>query len=189
MDIDIAKIEAAVVREVADNLIGSDALWERVKSDIKTRMDNLWADVVEARLKDEIQKAITEGFERSYCRVDVYGRPQGSPTTISAELQRLVAGYWNERVDRNGKPDSSTYGTTYTRAEWVMMQMVTEKFSADMKQHVVNLGGALKDGLRAELQTTVNRLLSEVFHVKSLGDMSVKENGRAFMDPPVKPAA
>ena len=39
-----------------------------------------------------------------------------------------------------------------------------------MKQHVVNWGGALKDRLRGELHETVNKLLSDVFTVKSAFD-------------------
>lgn len=60
-----------------------------------------------------------------------------------------------------------------------MSKMVADDFNGHMKQHVVNVGGALKDQLRASLHGTVNELLSEVFRVNSQGDQAIKkEDGR-----------
>ena len=98
------------------------------------------------------------------------------------ELDRIISGYWNERVDSNGKPTESTYSST-SRAEWTMLRLVAADFSGEMKQHIVNLGGSLKDSLRSTLHETVNSLLSEVFFVKSEGDQKLNNPGRSSISP------
>jgi hypothetical protein len=63
-----------------------------------------------------------------------------------------------------------------------MMQMVAADFRDGMKQHVVNIGGALKDKLRTELHETINRLLADVFHVRSVSDQSTNRSDRSLID-------
>lgn len=183
MQIDQEKVERAIVEQAVDQLVGSEDLYKRVRTLVEKKVDAIFKETAEAQIRDAVSVAIKEGFEHSYCKVDSYGRPTGTPTTISAELNRLIAGYWNERVDRQGKATTSDYNST-TRAEWMMIQLVAADFQGEMKQHIVNLGGSLKDNLRAELSNTVNKLLSEVFHVKSDDDQKLGSPGRSCIDPP-----
>lgn len=188
MELDQTRIEAAIVREVADNLMHKDELRERVKNAATKRIDEMFKAVADDQIAAAVNAAIKSGFDHEYSRVNTFGQREGEPTTIRKELERLIAGYWNETVDRQGKPTSG-YGSSITRAEWTMMQIVADSFKDDMKQHVINLGGTLKDGLRAELHKTVNSLLSEVFHVKSLDDGKLGHDGRvgrAIIDPEQK---
>ena len=111
------------------------------------------------------------GFEREYQRVDSFGSPTGEKTTIRAELEKLISGYWNAKVDDQGKPSDAYYAKA-TRAEWLMAKMCAADFQGEMKQHVVNLGAGLKDSLRNELRSTLDRLLGEVFHVRSATDQA-----------------
>lgn len=182
MELNQTRIEDAIVREVADKMIGDDDLYGRVKRAVDQRIDNHFKNVADAQIKSAIELAITQGFEREYQRVDSFGQGQGERTTIRAELEKMIGGYWNTKVDRSGKP-SSGYGADITRAEWMMTQLVAADFQGEMKQHVVNLGGALKDKLRAELHETVNKLLSETFHVRSQGDQGTRRQDRSIIDP------
>ena len=50
-------------------------------------------------------------------------------------------------------------------------------------RNIVNLGGSLKDSLRTELRSTLDRLLSEVFYVQSDGDRSLGKPGHSCIDP------
>lgn len=188
MELDKTRIEDAIVREVADNLMHENELRERVKNAAAKRIDEMFKTVAEAQISAAVESAIKSGFDHEYSRVNTFGQREGELTTIRKELERVIAGYWNEKVDRQGNP-SNGYGSDITRAEWTMMQIVAASFKDDMKQHVINLGGALKDGLRAELHKTVNSLLSEVFHVKSLDDGKIGHSGgvgRAIIDPEQK---
>jgi hypothetical protein len=185
MEIDKKAIEAAIVDRVANDIIGDEYLWARVKTTIDKRIEALWTETVEGKIAEEVNRCVNEGFEREYQKIDSFGGPIGEKTTIRKELERLISEYWVQRVDRKGKPTKDSYNAT-TRAEWMMTMLVADDFSSGMKQHIVNVGGALKDGLRAELHSTVNKLMSDVFNVNSQGDREAKESGSAIIHPKTK---
>lgn len=168
--LDQKRIEDAIVSEVADKLITDDDLYSRVTRAVDARIEKHFKEVADAQIRNAIELAVVAGFESEYQRVNSFGQPEGAKTTIRAELEKLIGGYWNAKVDRQGKP-SDSYGNV-TRAEWQMTQLVAADFAGEMKTHVVKLGGTLKDKLREELQGTLNNLLSEVFHVRSLDDQA-----------------
>lgn len=185
MQLDQARIEDAIVREVADKIIGEDGLWQRVKNAVDKRIDDHFKKTADAQIQTQIESAVIKGFEHEYCRVNSFGQRVSEKTTIKAELDRMIGGYWNVMVGKDGKETSSSHGAV-TRAEWLMAQLVAADFEGEMKQHVVNIGGALKDKLRTELHTTVNKLLSEVIRVNSFEDQELKNNDRACIDPKQK---
>jgi len=173
MEIDKSRIEDAVINQVATEFVNEESLSARIRDEVNKRVDRLFKDKAEAHINDAVNKAIRNGFDREYCRVNTWGEREGTPTTIRKELEKLIGDYWNTKVDRNGKPDTGYGDNKLTRAEWVMAQMVADDFKGSMKQHVVNIAGALKDGLRQELHKTVNQLLTSAFHVKSLDDQKL----------------
>jgi len=185
MEIDKQRIEDAIIKQVATDMIGDDDIWNRAKNALDERFDKVWRETAEARIRSEVELAISEGFEREYTKADSFGRQQGEKTTIRAELERLIGGYWKARVGSDGKPKESGYNTT-TRAEWMMTQLVADDFTGAMKQHVIDIGGSLKDALRAELHATVNRLLSETFKVRSLDDQGKNRKDSSVISPPEK---
>ena len=186
MELNQMRIEDAIVAEVADRMIGDDELRGRVKTAVNSRIDRLFSESADAQIRAAVETSIANGFEHEYCRVNSFGQREGQTTTIRAELEKLIAGYWNERVDRDGKPSSSSYDAKITRAEWLMTKMVAADFHGEMKQHVVNIGGALKDKLRLELHRTVNDLLAGVFHVRSADDQAVNRRDSSIIEPSQK---
>lgn len=171
MELDTKRIEDAIVADVVDRMIGDEEFRARTKNEITARIDKLWKDSAEAEVRSTVEAAIREGFDREYQRTDSFGRPADGPkTTIRAELERLIAGYWNENVGKDGKPEGAWGNNKMTRAEWMMTKIVAADFSKDMQQHVANLGGSLKDKLRDSLRATLDELLSTVFKVRSLDD-------------------
>lgn len=186
MELNSEKIEQLIVREAADRIISDDTIYDRVKRDIDARVDKLFADRVEAQIAEVVDAIAREGFDRPFRKVDSFGRSQGEPTTISAELEKLIADYWNMRVGRDGKPKSDNYNTT-TRAEWLMAKICGEDFEKEVKQHAVNVTGQLKDAFRLELQATVNRVLSELFHVRSLDDQGKGRTDGSSIHPKAGP--
>lgn len=173
MEIDKARIEDAIVAQVAAEFVHEEDLSARIREEVNKRIDRLFKDKADAQIGEAINEAIRSGFDREYCRVNSWGEREGNVTTIRKELEKAIGDYWNTKVDRNGKPDTGYGDNKLTRAEWVMAQMVAADFKDAMKQHVVNLTGGLKDGLRQELHKTVNQLLSGTFHVKSLDDQKL----------------
>jgi superfamily II DNA helicase RecQ len=174
MQLDQAAIQAAVVERVADE-IQSGWDWKAdARKMITAKIDAAFiegvADVVDATVK----QAVEDSFDREYSKSDVFGISSGPKTTIRKELARLIDGYWSQKVDRYGKPDTSTYGDKVTRAEWHMMQVCGEGFSKQLKQDVVNIAAHFKDGLRAQLRSETDKMLNNLFKVKSKQDAEEK---------------
>lgn len=190
MEIDQKKIEAAIVEQAVQNMIGDNELYNRVKRGLDERIDKMFAERVSALLDETIKTIVRDGFEREYCKADGFGRLSGEPTTIAKELEQLVSGYWQQTVDRQGKKTDSSYGTT-SRAEWMMLQICADEFSKEMKQHTLNVAGALKDHFREVLHDHIAIMLSDVFKVKSQGDQKLaaakKSTGSAIIHSAAKP--
>lgn len=179
MELNQERIEAAVVAEVADRIIDADNLFDRVRKAVDAKIDALFKERAQAQVQAAVDEAIASGFDREYTRVNAWGQKEGQSTSIRKELEKLIGGYWNEKVDSKGQRSTYPSDRDLTRAEWLMAKMCADDFNGHMKQHVVNVGGALKDQLRVSLHGTVNALLSEVFRVNSLGDQEIeKSHGR-----------
>jgi hypothetical protein len=170
MDIDIDRVEKAVAAEITRYALDQINPIEMLEKAVQARINQVFEERAEDAINTAVNNAIREGFEHVYCAVDCFGRPAGEPTTIRAELAKLVAGYWNARVDRNGKP-TDRYGENTTRAEWIMAKMCADDFQGHMAQHVANVGGGLKDELRKSLRATLDDLLSRVFRVQTQNDV------------------
>lgn len=165
-------LKKAIVEKAADQILQhDDELSGMVRAEVQRRVEKIFAERANAEIQDTIDKAVKNGFDLEYCRVDNWGRPDGEKTTIRKQLDASIQGYWTTKVDaRTGKPDSSGYGDKTTRAEYLMTQICAAGFSEEVKKHAVAVTAHLKDGLRGELANAMDRILNELFHVKSLQD-------------------
>jgi len=181
LDIKPEKLEAAIIAEAVDQILGADQgeAYSRyltgIRAGVESRIDKMFADHADALIQEALDAAIKDGFEREYSKVDQWGKREGEKTSISKELARLVSGYWSERVDSSGKPTSSTYGNTLTRAEYLMTVICSSDFSESMKASALNVTGHLKDGLRAHMAAQMDTVLDGLFKVKSLQDQGKVE--------------
>ncbi len=182
MELNQERIESGVIAEVANNLTNETDLSKLVAREVTKRLDAIFVATANEQISKAINEAIENGFHREYQKTTSWGEAAGSPTSISKELERLIGGYWNQKVDAKGKLSESVYSGV-TRAEWFMTELAAKDFEGQMKQHLVNISGALKDSLRENMHVTVNKMLSEILHVKSLDDAKLKETGRACIDP------
>jgi hypothetical protein len=185
MQIDQGRIESAIVAEAVTHLVGEEEFLNRIRRAVDDRINKLFKAKADAQIDAAINDAIRNGFDREYCRVTAWGEKDGEPTTIRKELDKVIGNYWNVQVDSNGK-SASGYGAKMTRAEWIMSKIVADDFSGQMKQHVANIAGGLKDNLRRSLHETVNELLSDVFKVKSIDDGTLNRTGDACIQHPAK---
>lgn len=171
MDINVERIEKAIVTEFLDNHLHT--IDETVKLEVAKLVEKSFGPEVEATLHSYIEKIVSVGLEREYFKLDNYGRQVGEATSISKELERLLTGYWGEKVNRyNGKPTEG-YGAV-TRAEHFLSTMVSKDFSKEFQQTMVNGAAIMKDSFREELHNIVNRSLSEVFKVRTEYDKNKK---------------
>ncbi|MNH42194.1 hypothetical protein D3C79_1038450 [compost metagenome] len=56
-----------------------------------------------------------------------------------------------------------------------MTKICAEDFSKEMQQHVTNVTGSLKDGLRKQMANQMDALLNDLFKVRSLQDQGKVE--------------
>lgn len=175
LNINEEDLKAAIVARAADEILGrDDDLSALIRNEVRARLDRIFVDRAEAQIAKAVDDAIVAGFEREYQRTTSWGEPKGEKTSIQKELEKIVTGYWNVRVDSNGKPTDSSYGAT-TRAEYLMTTICAKDFSDTMKQSALNVAGALKDGLRIQLAKQMDFMLDGLFHVKSLQDQGKVE--------------
>jgi hypothetical protein len=139
LNINEEELKVAIVERAADDIVNQNSdLSDLVAKEVRRRLDNIFADRAQAQIEAAINDAITTGFSREYQRVDSFGTPVGEKTSIRAQLDKIVSGYWDT-------------------------------------QSALNITGALKDGLRTQMAAHMDRLLSELFHVKSLQDQGKVE--------------
>lgn len=165
-------LKKAIVEKAAYQILQHDEeLSGMVRAEVQRRVEKIFAERAAAQIQETIDQAIRTGFDMEYCRVNSWGQAEGEKTTIRKQLDASVQGYWTAKVDpRTGKPDSGSYGDKTTRAEYLMTQICAAGFSEEVKKHAVSVTAHLKDGLRGELANAMDRILNELFHVKSLQD-------------------
>lgn len=163
-------LKKAIVEKAADELLKhDDDLSGMVSAEVTRRIQKIFVERVDAQIAAAVDDAVQKGFDVEYQRVNNWGQPEGEKTTIRAQLDKLIGGYWTTKVDaRNGKP-SDGYNAT-TRAEYLMTQICAENFSETMKSHATNIAGHLKDGLRGQMAKVMDGMLDDLFRVKSLQD-------------------
>ena len=168
-------LKKAIVEKAADELLRHDEdLSAMVSKEVDRRIQKIFVDRAEAQIAAAVDAAVQKGFDVEYQRVNNWGQPEGEKTTIRTQLDKLIGGYWTTKVDsRTGKPGDS-YNST-TRAEYLMTQICAENFSEEMKKHATNIAGHLKDGLRGQLADVMDKMLNDLFRVKSLQDQGKVE--------------
>jgi hypothetical protein len=169
MNFDADEMKALIVDKVAQKYTDDEELWGMVKKRLDAKVDALFSARADELINAAVNSAIQSGFDRTYHRVDQFGSKVGEPTTIRAELDKLIGKYWADKVDANGKP-AEGYSAKMTRAEYLMTQICAKDFSDQMRQAAVSVTAALKDGFRAQMASQVDKLLDELFRVKSLQD-------------------
>ncbi|MCO7515748.1 hypothetical protein NJF44_10510 [Pseudomonas guariconensis] len=176
LNINEEALKTAIVAQVADQLLREDEdLSDMVAKEVKKRIDKIFDERVTAQIQRAIDETINGSFEREYRRVNQWGDQEGPSTTLRKELEKTVTAYWNGKVNPgDGKPATSDYNSV-TRAQWLMTKICAEDFSKEMQQHVTNVTGSLKDGLRKQMANQMDALLNDLFKVRSLQDQGKVE--------------
>jgi len=170
IQLDNEKIMAAVVDKIAEEFAREDhELFDAVERRINAKIDQQFRQMVEPRIKDEIDKALTNAFDREYYRTNSWGEREGEPTSIAKELQKLMTNFWQEKVDEKGNPSSYS---KITRAEYTMSKVLGEDFRKEMEKYIISSAAGLKDGLRGALRTQIDEMLGNLFRVRSGQDQA-----------------
>lgn len=169
--LDEDKLHEAIIERAAEQIVcDMSGARDMVREAVNRRVNKIFAETAEAEIQARIKASFEDALHREYFRTDSFGQRQGEGTTLAKQLDRMVTGYWSERVDGNGKPTTDSYGKNMSRAEYLMAQVCAKDFSDQMKQAAISVTAALKDGFRAQMAGHVDKLLDELFRVKSLQD-------------------
>lgn len=176
LNINEQELKEAIAQKAADEILRSDDdLAYMVQKEVKSRLDAIFIDRAERQIQAAIDHAVQTAFDREYQRVTSWGEADGPKTSIRAQIDKVITGYWSEKVSaKTGKSDS-LYGDTVTRAEFLVTQMCAKDFSEQMRKDAIQITGALKDGLRNQMANVMDEMLSSLFHVKSLQDQGKVE--------------
>lgn len=176
MNINEEDLKAALVERAVDQFLSEDRdLSGLIAKEVKSRLDKIFLDRAEAQIQAAIDEAVLAAFDREYQRVTSWGEPAGEKTSIRKQLDKIISGYWTQKVGpKDGKPVNSDYGAV-TRAEYLMTTICANDFSAKMKQDATNVTGALKDGMRNQIGKVMDEILDGLFRVKSLQDQGKVE--------------
>lgn len=175
LNINEDELKKVIVERAVEGLVEDEHLSGLVAKEVKARIDKIFIDRAQAAIDEAINQAVQNSFDREYQRITSWGEPDGPKTTIRAQLEKTVDGYWSAKVEsRTGKATTDSYNSV-TRAEYLMTQVCAEDFSKNMKQSALNVTGALKDGLRNQLAAQMDAMLNALFCVKSLQDQGKVE--------------
>lgn len=175
LSFDPTAIEAAIVEKAVDRFFDEHYdFGSTLKGAVEKRINDMFAEKADAAIASAVEGALDDGFNREFVRVSPWGEKLGAPTTIRKELEGLINGFWQQKVDKQGKPTDSTYGSI-TRAEYQMTRIAGEDFIKNLEQHLIGAAAQMKEGLRGELRGRVDTMLGNLFHVQTAGD---KAEGR-----------
>lgn len=174
---DQEKLEKMAIDAIVERFFDTHYdLKQEIQAILASKIDQQFGSLIEDKVLAKIDECLVDAFNKEYHKRTAWGEPQGEPTSIAKELERVFQGYWQEKVDSNGKATKSGYGTI-PRSEWVLKCIATDEFMSMVKQDIVSMGGMAKDTLRGELRKALDGMLNEVFHVKSLVDQAEKSGG------------
>lgn len=175
LNINEEDLKAAIVERATDEILKQDDdLTVMISKEVKSRLDKIFIDRAEAQVAAAIDQAVQNAFDREYQRVTTWGESDGPKTSIRAQIDKVINGYWSEQVSaKTGKPHEGY--DKVTRAEYLVTQMCAKDFSEQMRQDALNITGALKDGLRNQMAKVMDDTLNGLFHVKSLQDQGKVE--------------
>jgi hypothetical protein len=168
LTLDNAAIMEAVVGRLVDEFMRTDdQLYDEVEKRISKKIDDLFIKRVEPRIQQELDRALADVFHKEYQKRTAWGEAEGEITTISKELEKLMSGFWAQTVDKDGKPNAYA---KLTRAEFTMAKVLGDDFGKQTERYLVQAAAWLKDGMRDHLRGEVDKMLANLFHVKSAQD-------------------
>lgn len=142
------------VQQLAENLISN-----QVRQSVSAKLNA----IIERTLTAEMEKILSH----EYLPVDMWGEPTGKATTIRDQLAARARKFWDENVDKNGKP--AGYGGQ-PRHQYVYAMIVGDEFKKAIAQDYTNVVGALKDALKASAEKELHEHLDNIIRVRTKAD-------------------
>lgn len=163
-------IEDRIVEDYVSRLDLDDIIKREVTFGIELKISEKFDEILTAK----IDQLATDCLNMEYQQIDNFGRPAGEKTTIAKKLTEMMNNFWQQKVDRNGKPVENNYHVFGTRAEYLLTTAMRDDVEKTYKQNLVNVAAFAKDALRDQMRGSIDSVLNELFKVNSQGDMDKK---------------
>ena len=138
-NIPLSSVVDKKIEQAMNNLI------DKMKEQIQSRIDNI--------MSQKIEEVFTIPFQRT----DRWGKSIGEPTTIRDMIFDDANSYWTTKVDRDGKPDNSSYGTELTeRAIFYARKVMTEVYDKELTKTVRDMAEDMKKKIPATIAKEIS---------------------------------
>lgn len=156
---------------MADRAAREEYIGDSVAKLIKDRVDKAVSAAIPAKIDAVLSVELERYLSTTYTPVDMWGEATGKPTTLRGSLHEQAQRFWEQKVDKSGKP--SSYGGE-PRYAWMFKEIVAEDFQKAVAQNVTNIVGALKDALRDNARAAIDKHIDTIIRVVSNGDAAAK---------------
>lgn len=152
-------------QKLANEFADQESLENRISKLINQKVEEASKSriipAVDAALKAEMDTLLN----KEIVPIDIWGQKAGEPTTVRAAFIEHARNYWDAKVDNEGKP--STYYQAKPRHQYFFEKIAGEQFSKAVEQNIVNLVGAFKDSLKADVAAQMSNHIDTLIKVKT----------------------
>ena len=128
-----------VVRAAVEQVTGRGWSDSQLVKDIKTATQQK----VTARLEAVIDAALADLLAEPIQKFDTFGNAVGAPISVEEIVRNGATTFLTENVDSEGRATRESYGTKYSRLEWLVQRHVIHGLAKEMQAEATKVKAEL----------------------------------------------
>ena len=144
-----------VVNQLLENFDGV------MYSQVENAVQNAIGKRVEKLVDQKVGEVIDSYLAKPIQPVDIWGDKKGAPKTIHEMLESSLASWWTTKVNRAGKPVSSSYDAVSTRIDFYMKKNIEDVLNNEMKDAMSEVIKETKAHVKAAMLKSVEELVNK----------------------------
>ena len=151
LGIDKALVQEQVVSNITNQMMPNirHEIKMTVLANLDKAVDNMIAEIVEEVTSDVFQPTTS------------WGEPNGEPTTIKDMIAEKTLKWWEDKVDRQGKP--TRYTGAITRAEYFAEKTVGEYVRRQLDNDIKDLTARAKETINDAMAEAIKKNLKRMW--------------------------
>lgn len=133
--------------KLANQFVDEESLADLAEGNIRRAVDDLVKTKLDAAVEETLSKEMEVILSKEIIPRDIWGEPQGKPTTIRDQLAERARDFWQVKVDSAGKP--SDWGGT-PRHEVLMRKILAEEFDKSVRENATVIVAEFKKAILAD---------------------------------------
>ncbi len=135
-------------RETSEQEYIDEIVCDKLEKEVKNLVEQAHANIVE-KVNAIMYTAVEQVFNEPFQRINVWGEPEGEPTTIKDMIALEAKNYWEQKVDSRG--NVSSYTNAKPRAEYYATKIIEHVYDKQLEQQ----SKALAQKLKAKIPETI----------------------------------